>query len=274
MEVNEIRENIESYFEEILESKENLKFKIKSGAYGHSAGDSIEEILKKNLLEQGWDAYYTHDFVSKVFSIIGPDKDELNSFLDNLWWSKIAIYSKNQLNNFIKGKDIGTYQQAGADIVLFYGEDLKKEPEKVILINAKSHNTDRKSRAPNIISAQRLLEFCSELITNEDMINNAEYWFVGINYSKLDENVAEIEEIYIKDLFKINVSKISQINFDAAIQIQSHVEDMEELEQTKIEFIKDISELFIVTWKNHVTKKTEKYENLIAKINNLLERYT
>lgn len=272
MEVEEIREKIESDFDEILASKENLKFSIGSNAYGHSAGDSIEGWLKTNFLKKGWNVYYTHEFLFEVFQIIGKDEKKLIKFLDNIWWGKFSIYKKGQITNFIKGVPIGTYQQAGADIVLFYGTDLKKEPEKVILLNAKSHNITRRSRAPNIMSAQRLLEFFNDILGKGKMINDAEYWFVGVNYDNNNDDTGEVKQIYIKDLFKIDVTKISQINFDAAIQIQCHVEDMQEIKQSKLEFIERISNLFIETWRKHSERKTIKYEKLVNNIFSLLKR--
>lgn len=266
MQVNEIRNKIEKSIQKSMKS-EKLTFTIKSGAYGHSAGDAVENLIKNILKNDGWDVYFTEEFIEKVFNKIGNDKNKINSFLDKMWWSDLPIYSKNQLNNYLKGKHIGGYQQAGADIVLFYGDDLRDEYEKIILINAKSHNIDRNSRAPNIISAQRLLEFCNKLLSSENKLKYAEYWFVGVNHISIGKNTAEIKSILIKDLFKINTNKITQINFDAAIQIQTHIKDMEEINQTKEEFIRKLSNLFIETWYKHSNQKTKKYEKLVNDIN-------
>jgi len=183
----------------------------------------------------------------------------------------MGIYSKTQLTTFLKGEKLEPYQQSGSDLVLFYGEDLSKEPAKIILLNAKSHKISRNSRAPNIMSAQRLLENCYTLV-RKNMIDDVEYWFVGINYQS-KENIGTVENIYVKDLFKINVHNIAQINFDAAIQIQNHVEDMEEIDQTRVEFIRDLNDLFINKWQRHTRNKTEKYEELYTKICNVLRDY-
>lgn len=270
MDVNEIRAKIENEIPKIL--NENATIRIRDDAYGHSAGDSIEEYIKKLLLRVGLEAYYTNEFVEKFFNLVGRDQTKLNNILNDLWWNDLPLYSTKQKTNFLNGKKIGGYQQAGADIVIFYGNNLLKEPEKIILINAKSHNIDRKSRAPNIISAQRLLEFCNKILSTPEKLNNTEYWFMGVNHTSIDASTAEIKSIMIKDLFKINTDKITQINFDAAIQIQTHIKDMEEIPQTKKEFIKNLSELFIKTWHRHTNQKTRKYENLVEEINSKITK--
>lgn len=262
--IKEIRTEIDRYINTL--NLQNFTFKVKSGSYGHSAGDSIENLIKNILIEGGYEVYFTDEFIEKVFNNIGPNKKVLEKTLNGIWWSKLPLYSKNQEKNFLEGKNIGGYQQAGADIVLFYGNDLKYDPENVILINAKAHNVDRKSRAPNIISAQRLLEFSNELLSNDNMLDNAEYWFIGINHKPIGNNTSKVQSIQIKDLFKINTDKISQINFDAAIQIQTHIKDMEEINQTKKEFIKNLADLFLNEWNKHAHKKQAKYEKLVNEI--------
>lgn len=265
MNVEEIREKIEKNIPNVL--SENSTIRIRDDAYGHSAGDSIEEFIKKMLINQGLEAYYTNEFIEKFFNLVGRDERKLESILEDLWWNDLPLYSRKQKTNFLNGKKIGGYQQAGADIVIFYGDDILKEPEKLILINAKSHNVDRKSRAPNIISAQRLLEFCNKILSTPEKLNYTEYWFMGVNHTSIDASTAKIKSIMIKDLFKINTDKITQINFDAAIQIQTHISDMEEISQTKKEFIKNLSDLFIKTWHRHTNQKTKKYESLVEEIN-------
>jgi len=257
-----IRKKIESEFSDIFKDEDNLIFEVESGAYGHSAGDAIEGWLKSNLLKNGWDVYYTHEFLSEVFPLIGKDKTNIINYLDNLWWGNL-IHTKRQINDFIKGEEIGPFQQSGADIVLFYGNNIDTEPEKLILINAKSHNIDRMSRAPNIISAQKILTYFKDTLQKDsDMINNFEYWFFGVNNTQISPKLGKVESIHIKDLFKIDTDCISQINFDAAIQIQFHLADMPEIKQTKLEFIDRLSDLFIEKWKIHSERKEKKYEKL------------
>ena len=62
------------------------------------------------------------------------------------------------------------------------------------------------------------------------------------------------------------------INFDAAIQIQWHVKDMTEIEQTKLQFIERLANSFILQWRNHDMRKSEKYEKLVKDINEELKK--
>jgi len=250
----------------VMVKAEDFLIDVRNDAYGHSEGDAIEELLKNMFLDQGCNVFYTKDYVKKVFEITGRNKSDLDAMLKKLWWSSLPLYSLQQKKNFLNGKEIGNYQQAGADIVLFYGSEIEKEPEKIILINAKSHNIERKSRAPNLISAQRLLNFCKDLLEN-DMLDYAQYWFIGVNHKPISNNLSRIDEIFIKDLFKMDMNYISQINFDAAIQIQEHVENIHEIDnQTKKEFILKLSNMFINAWYKHSGNKTKKYEKLINEI--------
>lgn len=263
---DDIRKKIELEFIKIFEEEDNLKFAVDSGAYGHSAGDAIEEWLKTNLLEKGWDVYYTHEFLSKIFPLIGKDRQKIINYLDNIWWGNL-IHTRRQIGQFINGDEIGPYQQAGADIVLFYGDNVENEPEKLILINAKSHNIGRQSRAPNIISAQKILTYFYETLKKDDeMINDFEYWFFGVNNSQISPKLGKVESICIKDLFKIDTDSISQINFDAAIQIQFHLDEMPEVKQSKLEFIDRLADLFIEKWRIHSERKGKKYEDLYKNI--------
>ena len=67
----------------------------------------------------------------------------------------------------------------------------------------------------------------------------------------------------IRELFKLKLSELQQINFDAAIQIQWHVKDMIEAEQARTTFIAELGDTFIAQWKSHSRNKTERYTELV-----------
>jgi putative N-acetylmannosamine-6-phosphate epimerase len=94
-----------------------------------------------------------------------------------------------------------------------------------------------------------------------EVLDKVNLWFIGIYYRQ-SENHTIIEDVYIKDFFKLDVKKIPVINFDAAIQIQWHVKDMVEIEdQDKLTFIEKLADTFMEQWQGHVKGKQEKYEN-------------
>lgn len=275
MEPNDMREKIQPEFDTLLKEEQIISEIKDNDAYGHKAGDHIEDWLIEILGKNEWEVYPTHIFLEKVFSKIGKDGKKILESLKDVWWGKI-LPTKKQITAFVNGEKARKHQQAWADFVLVTDDkffDDFKDLNKIILVNAKSHESSRDSRDPNIMSAQRLLQFLhtiTKLPDYQEIIGDVNYWFIGVVYSATDKG-GIIESISIKDLFKLDVSKIPQINFDAAIQIQWHVENMVEKEQTKIEFIKNLSESFLEQWKKHSERKTKKYNALVKEIGEQLK---
>ena len=80
-------------------------------------------------------------------------------------------------------------------------------------------------------------------------------------------------EIYLKDLFKLKVFKIPEINFDAAIQLQWHIKEMEENpEQTKEKFIKDLAIEVQKRWKEFSERRTREFDDLVNSILSILRK--
>lgn len=94
MNVEEIREKIEKNIPNVL--SENSTIRIRDDAYGHSAGDSIEEFIKKMLINQGLEAYYTNEFIEKFFNLVGRDERKLESILEDLWWNDLHYIQENK----------------------------------------------------------------------------------------------------------------------------------------------------------------------------------
>ncbi|MCW1311456.1 MAG: HincII family type II restriction endonuclease [Candidatus Aenigmatarchaeota archaeon] len=265
---DEIKAKVVKQIEKEISSKRIIIKEIaRADVYGHEAGMPFEEWVKSFLTRNKWQAFYPNEFIVKYFDCLEKSEETILKYLDDVWWSTLLV-TKQQIINYLSGKQVNRWQQEGADLILFYGDNLCKDSEKVILINVKSHKISRASRPPNIMSAQRLLEFFHEIIIKKDYkktLSKLDLWFLGI-YWEASETGAIIKEAHIKDLFKLDISKIPQINFDAAIQIQWHVKDMIEKEQTRSEFIMNLAETFINQWKHHSTQKQQKYEKLVSDI--------
>lgn len=267
----EIKKEIIKEFGKLLK-KEQIIHGIKAhDAYGHSAGTPMEEWVKTKLKEAGWEVYYPNEFLTKIFEKIGKNQKKIEKYRNNIWWGKLLII-KTQIKDFIDGKHLHRWQQEGADLVLIR-RDFFKDAEKIMLLNVKSHNIGRASRDPNIMSGQRLLIFLHELIQKEEveeLLKNINLFFIGVDYKVSGDN-GIIEGVQVKDLYKLDTSKIPQINFDAAIQIQWHVKDMVEIEQTKAQFIKRLAKTFKNRWDKHSKHKSEKYEKLVEDIQTILK---
>jgi hypothetical protein len=275
-----IREKIEEEFANVLQNAERRKIRgfEKRNAYGHEAGMPIEEWVKGNLEKINWGnervyAYFPNEFLSLIFSKIGKDRERIEKVVQQAWWGPLLV-SKKQIRDFMSGKTVRRWQQEGADIVLFYGEDPIGDLDDIVLINVKSHDASRMSRPPNIMSAQRLLEFFFTLLQAAyfvSKIDKANLWFLGVYYAVTSEG-AIVNEVHLRDLFRLDLDKLPQINFDAAIQIQWHVKDMVEIEQDKLTFIESLADTFINQWRNHSGRKEEKYEGLVGNVKTLVSR--
>ena len=275
-----IKKKIKLEFRNVLGNEERRKIEgfEKRDAYGHEAGMPLEVWVKSNIEKINWGGqsvyvYFPNEFLGAVFARIGKDRSRIEKVVQQVWWGPLLV-SKKQIKEFMSGETVRRWQQEGADIILFHGRDLLKDMDDVILINVKSHDTSRMSRPPNIMSAQRLLQFFSNLLQEEyftSKIDKVNLWFLGVSYT-VTSGGAVANDVHVRDLFMLNLDKLPQINFDAAIQIQWHVKDMVEIEQDKLTFIESLADTFIEQWRNHSGKKEEKYTSLVGNIKTLVGR--
>ena len=59
----EIKKNLVKYINSL--NFETYTFKSREGSYGHSAGDTIENLLKNILIKGGYKAYFTIKFTKR-----------------------------------------------------------------------------------------------------------------------------------------------------------------------------------------------------------------
>jgi len=270
-----IRAKIEKAFSSLITERNQFIPGITGSESGHAAGTPTESWVKDALNDMGINVFYPHEFLKDFFDNIdniGKDKlrvlnrIRISKALTNVWWGSL-LATKKQIESYIANGEVKPWQQCGADLIILDGKDI----EDIILVNVKSHNSTKESRAPNIMSAQRLLEELHALSIKKgaSKLNKANIWFIGVTYSP-DGTNGKIVNVTVKDLFKLDVSRIPQINFDAAIQIQWHVEDMVEKKQTKEEFTKELANSFLQQWKRHSIYKDKKYIQLVKEINDSL----
>jgi hypothetical protein len=261
--------------EELHNSLKNEQINILSGftdagsAYGHEAGAPVERWVKTVLEKIKWDikVYIPNELLQQIFARIGKNRTKIEELSQDVWWGPLLI-SKQQIDQFLKDAQIKSWQQAGADIILFYGKDVLNDIEDVVLLNVKSHAADRASRPPNIMSAQRLLVYFAYILEGPRLSKKLEkmnIWFVGIDHATKNGKT-RVVDANIRDLFALDLSELPQINFDAAIQIQWHVKDMVETDQDKLTFMINLAETFLKQWHLHSHYKEDKYVSLVKKI--------
>ncbi len=276
-----LRKNVELCFSSAIKDSEKRKVAVSRRATGSASGLPFEPWARDILQECGFSVFLQEEFIGTVVREMrkrGYTNDKISYIIrERTWWGmKDYMVSRKQLEAALKNTDIPTYQQSIADIVLFYGNDIVSELNNIVIINVKSHDIDRKSRDPNIISAKRVLEFFKDLlekaVTYPEFIDKANLWFIGFYYKRY-RSYSEIKEIYVKDLFKLDVTRIPVINFDAAIQIQWHVKNMIEKEDMdKLKFIESLAEEYLKRWQEFVQKRTQKLEETIQELKSLIKK--
>jgi len=224
--------------------------------------------------------YFPDEFLREVFSNIGRDENKIKRVLQKTWWGfkferDRLLVTEKQIRSFTRNGIIGRWQQEAGDIVLFYGDEIPTDIiNEIILLNVKSHYIKRESRPPNIMSAERLLKFFNSLLNRDDayeMLEKVNLWFVGVSYD-MTSTGAIASSVHIRDLFLLDLSKLPQINFDAAIQIQWHVKDMIEIVQDKFTFVEKLADTFMEQWQRHAKSKQEKYEKLAKNLKDCIKK--
>lgn len=276
-----LRKNIESCFSSAIKNPEKRKVAVSRRASGSASGLPFEPWARDILRECGFSAFLQEEFIGKVVRKMrnrNYTNDEILYIIkEKTWWGmKDYMVSRKQLEAALEDADVPTYQQSIADIVLFYGNNIVDEINDIVIINVKSHDTDKKSRDPNIISAKRVLEFFKDLLERTviypEFIDKANLWFIGFYYKRY-RGYSEIKEIYVKDLFKLDVTRIPVINFDAAIQIQWHVKNMvEKKDIDKLKFIESLAEEYLKRWQEFVQKRTRKLEETVKELKTLIKK--
>lgn len=252
---------------------------ISRRAHGSAAGIPFEEWVVNALKSCELNAFLQEGFIEYVVKELR--KLVSSSFIENIvfektWWGSYVV-SESQLKAALKNGKPTVYQQSLADVIVFYGSDVSRDLNDVLVINVKSHDVNKQSRPPNIISALRVLEFGKDLLMKAQdypyFIDKANIIFVGIYYS-IEDNICHIKNIYVKDFFKLDVNKMPPINFDAAIQIQWHVRDMKENPYIdKTTFLENLVKKYFIEWQKFMGERTKNIENLINELNKLIEFY-
>jgi hypothetical protein len=275
MSLEELRQNIRRLCIEIREYDESKKpiIKIPEGATGSAAGLPFESWFKNEM--SGRMTKY------KVFGRIEFIKYVIQNFLKNrgldelheiTWWARLQQFSAENVRRIQIGEE-PKLQQALGDIVIKYGDDLND----IVLINVKATEvSDGKpvGRPPNIVSAFRLLEFFLEIFEEKPhLADKVNTWLVGFYYNPIGNGRVRIVNCHFINMFKLDLEKAPEINFDAAIQIQWHVGDMIEREDQTLEmFAQKLADKYWTEWKAFTKRRDEKLEGIIQSLMSAIKK--
>jgi len=252
--------------------EENKIINIPVGATGSAAGlpfeDWFYQELRSRITGLGFEIFRPFDFVLYIINeIIDQRRIPLDQLRNNVWWWSIQQFSESLIKRVREGER-PKQQQAMGDIIVKYGIDLND----VVLINVKATEVDKRGkpvgRPPNIISSLRLLEFLHRLFTkHRNLIDKVNIWLVCFHYYRPRPGIAKIHKAIFRDLFKLDLSKAPSINFDAAIQIQWHVEEMIEDPSLTIEkFAIILARKLLDEWERFYQKRDRKIRKLTEEL--------
>ncbi|MEM0066376.1 MAG: HincII family type II restriction endonuclease [Sulfolobales archaeon] len=276
--LDDLRRKVIENLSEAIKDPNRKVIAVHQRASGSASGLPFELWTKEVLNERGLKVFLQEEFIKELVSAmknkrIVPDKI-IKTIREKTWYGlQDYVISREQLKSALEGKEVNTYQQSMADLVLFYGKDLIEDINDVILINVKSHDIEKESRPPNIISAKRVLEFIRDVLTYcPNLLDKVSLWFLGIYYRRRGSN-AEIVEVHAKDFFKLDVTKIPIINFDAAIQIQWHVKDMIEIPDiNRMMFIENLAVEYLKRWEQFAKRRSENVRRLVNELIDLIRK--
>jgi len=259
----EVRERIEGVFSELSEG--DLSFERRDQMVGHAAGifvrNKIKEILSPHL-----DVLEPEDFLAEklnphkaIFANAIDKRDFMKRLIIRLkgkWWWKLCFRSKSKVESYLStNQTLGYKQEDTPDIIIGLSQP--------VFLNIKSHNLEKKSRPPNIMSAKKLLDLFAWITSQNpsnrtSILENIALLFVGVSWRQENHEI-KFKSIEVRDLFALDLDQLPTINFDAAIQIQWHVSDMVELAPPlpRLNFVEKFVTTFNERWGQHVSKRSK-----------------
>jgi hypothetical protein len=269
MSLEEIRQSIKELCREVENKKPIIN--IPRGATGSAAGLPFELWFKNEMSKRTkYEVFGRIDFMKYIIENFLRNI-KLEELLRTTWWAGLQQFSTGNVRRIQRNEE-PKLQQALGDVVIKYGEDLND----VVLINVKAtevSNGKPVGRPPNIVSAFRLLEFFLEMFEEKPLlIDKVNTWLVGFYYNPIGNGKVKIISCRFLNIFKLDLEKAPEINFDAAIQIQWHLCDMiEREEQTLEEFAQKLASKYLTEWKAFTQRRNEKLERIIQRLLNAIK---
>jgi len=117
---------------------------ISKRVHGSAAGIPFEDWVVNALKSCKLNAFLQEEFIEYVINEMREpgfsSKDVKNIIFEETWWGSYIV-SESQLEAVLKGKKPRIYQQSLADIIIFYGEDISRDLNDVLIINGLGHIT-------------------------------------------------------------------------------------------------------------------------------------
>lgn len=188
---------------------------------GHAAGEPFDKHVYRFIREHSAiETFRQYEFLNKLYF----DNPRAVSIEDR--WNLVSTPALAFLLN--RGKDatkkwsstnlFAEKQNDTADILVIHNRFFN-------LIDVKTFNVARKGQPPNIISAYKVAKMCALMLETRKFTSH-DISYVGITWEIDDENL-KCTNASIKELFKTDPAGL-YINWAAAMQIQFHVETLDQ----------------------------------------------
>lgn len=192
---------------------------------GHSAGEPFDKAVEDLLKGKTTDTikvYRQYEYLNNLY-INNPDKisvEDRQSLISEKTLQYLLNRGVETTKNWKKEKLFEEKQNDTADILLIDNNYTK-------ILDVKTRNLSKDAQPPNIISALKLAEMCKLAIENNEF-DKFDIKYIGIDW-ELEGDKLVCKNAYVKDLFKTTPNKKNlYINWAAALQIQFHVEKLEQ----------------------------------------------
>jgi hypothetical protein len=220
---------------------------------GHSAGEPFDKHVN-NILSEMYKGkvFRQYEYLNYLYTK-NPDAvgvDARKALFNSPTLMFLLSRGKNATNKWSVENPFEEKQNDTADILVVHKNFYE-------IIDIKTRNMSKSAQAPNIISAYKLAQTCAK------MLDNKEFQSFNINYFeidwKLEGNYLVCENSHHKELFKANPSSL-YINWAAAMQLQFHVKDLEQVYiGNREDWAREYLKFFVESAKKRTKDMVEKF---------------
>lgn len=220
---------------------------------GHAAGEPFDKhvykFIKRTFAEE---TFRQFEYLNKLYR----DNPSANNAQDRFQLIKSPALAylinrgKDVTEAWTNKNEFSEKQNDTADVIVAHNNFLN-------IIDVKTFNVAKNGQAPNIISAVKLAHMCA-LMIDSNSYDSHDIVYVGISWEKEGE-ILRCTNAEIKRLFQTDPTRI-YINWAAAMQVQFHIEDLDQsFSGTIDEWCREYLKVFVEQAKRRVITMTNKF---------------